>query len=200
MKARLAVGHDAAFTAGGKLGPANARGRRAHCGSTANDLLTFLAANLGYTKTAARTSDGCNAESTPAHGAGRTRSGPRVARLHDEWQRNRVHNGGYGRLPLLMGFDRETRVGVVRYPMPKTTAGVDDIGRHLLDASFPLMAPANQHKEVTVDPKLFDGYVGTTTGAERHSDGRAGWQSPFRTIDRQPKFEIFPPRVIAYYF
>jgi D-alanyl-D-alanine-carboxypeptidase/D-alanyl-D-alanine-endopeptidase len=42
-------------------------------------------------------------------------------------------------------------------------AGPDDIGRHLLDASYPLekAEPIKEHKEVTVDTKDFDKYVGS---------------------------------------
>ena len=41
-----------------------------------------------------------------------------------------------------------------------TTVGGDDIGFHLLDKTLPLAPPPKEHKEIAVDPKLFDGYVG----------------------------------------
>jgi hypothetical protein len=82
---------------------------------------------------------------------------------------------------------------VVALSNAETTAGGDDIGRHLLDASFPLMAPPKQHKEVTVDPKLFDGYVGNYQLAPNvilmvARDGNR----LFVQLTGQPKFEIFP--------
>jgi hypothetical protein len=42
----------------------------------------------------------------------------------------------------------------------ETPAGVDDIGQHLLNTSAPLWQPPKEHREVAVDPKIFDGYVG----------------------------------------
>ncbi len=103
------------------------------------------------------------------------------------------HNGGTGGYRSFMGFDPETRVGVVVLSNAETTAGVDDIGRDLLDASFPLMAPPKQHKEVTVDPKLFDGYAGNYQLAPNviltvTRDGNRF----FVQLTGQPKFEIFP--------
>jgi hypothetical protein len=70
---------------------------------------------------------------------------------------------------------------------------VDDIGRHLLDASLPLAKPPTQHKEVKVDPKLFDGYVGTyqITPAFALAVTRDG-NHLFMQATGQPKFEIFP--------
>ena len=41
-----------------------------------------------------------------------------------------------------------------------TGSGIDDIGMHLLDSHVPLLPPPKEHKEIAVDPKIFDGYVG----------------------------------------
>jgi hypothetical protein len=65
--------------------------------------------------------------------------------------------GGYR---SFMGYDAKTRVGVVVLSNTFTNAGVDDIGMHLLDTHVPLLPPPKEHKEIAVDPKLFDGYVG----------------------------------------
>jgi hypothetical protein len=46
---------------------------------------------------------------------------------------------------------------------------VDDIGRHLLDEKVPLWAPPKEPDIVQVDPKTFDGYVGTYQLAPRAS-------------------------------
>jgi hypothetical protein len=75
----------------------------------------------------------------------------------------------------------------------ETDIGVDDIGRHLLDASVPLAKPPAVHKEVKVDPKLFDGYVGTyeITPAFALAVTREG-DHLFVQATAQPKFEIFP--------
>jgi CubicO group peptidase (beta-lactamase class C family) len=192
MKARLAVGHDAALQPVENWDLPTLAGAGA-LRSTANDLLTFLAANLGYTKTPL-------APAMAAMLKVRRPTGQAGLEVALGWHVSTTngkeivwHNGGTGGYRSFMGFDRETRVGVVALSNAETTAGVDDIGRHLLDASFPLMAPPKQHKEVTVDPKLFDGYVGNYQLAPNvilmvARDGNR----LFVQLTGQPKFEIFP--------
>jgi serine-type D-Ala-D-Ala carboxypeptidase/endopeptidase len=70
------------------------------------------------------------------------------------------HNGGTGGYRSFLGYDAEARVGVVVLSNTFTVSGVDDIGMHLLDPHFPLRPPPRDHKEVPVDPKLLDFYVG----------------------------------------
>ena len=55
------------------------------------------------------------------------------------------------------------RAGVVVLSNISTAEGPDDIGRYLLDASYPLLKvkPPQEHKEVTADTKTFDSYVGS---------------------------------------
>lgn len=57
----------------------------------------------------------------------------------------------------------QTRAGVVVLSNVSTAAGPDDIGLHLLDASYPLekVEPIKEHKETTIDSKVFDNYVGS---------------------------------------
>jgi len=64
---------------------------------------------------------------------------------------------------------------------------------HLLDPKAPLQPPPTQHKEVAVDPKLFDGYVG------RYELAPTFILAVTREVDHlfvqatgQPKFEVFP--------
>jgi len=70
--------------------------------------------------------------------------------------------------------------------------GVDDIGRRLLDASIPLAKPPKEHKEVAVDPKLFDGYAGSYQLAPNFiiTVTREG-DHLFAQATGQSKFEIF---------
>jgi len=67
-----------------------------------------------------------------------------------------------------------------------TTVGVDDIGMHLLH-------PQGPRTEVTVDPSIFDGYVGRYQLARQTSSspspGKAA--SCFAQATGQPKFELF---------
>ena len=76
-----------------------------------------------------------------------------------------------------------------------STAGPDDIGRHLLDASYPLQqveAP-KEHKEVTVDTKTFDKYVGSYQLAPNAIITMTREGRPDVTqFTGQPKFPVFP--------
>jgi hypothetical protein len=75
-----------------------------------------------------------------------------------------------------------------------TAAGEDDIGRHLLNASYPLVkveAPV-EHQQITLDNKIFDRYVG------QYQLGPNAIMTMSRDGDRfytqltgQPKFEMF---------
>jgi CubicO group peptidase (beta-lactamase class C family) len=111
------------------------------------------------------------------------------------------HNGGTGGYRSFIGFDPRSRVGVVVLSNAGTTAGVDDIGRHLLDPQVPLLAPPRQHQEISVEPKLFDGFVGryelvpsfvlTVTREGDHL---------FVQATGQPKFEVFAEGPKDYFY
>ena len=75
----------------------------------------------------------------------------------------------------------------------ETTAGVDDIGQHLLNANEPLYQPPKERKQVAVDPKVFDSYVGQyqLTPNFVMTITRDGTQL-FVQATGQPRLEIFP--------
>lgn len=162
MKARLAIGH------GPNLNPVPNWDLTALAGagalrSSASDILTFLAANLGYTKTPL-------APAMAAEISIRRPTGAPNLEIAYAWHiqtknGNSIiwHNGGTGGYRTYMGFDPKNRVGVVVLSNISSAAGPDDIGRHLLDASYPLekAEPIKEHKEITVDTKSFDNYVGS---------------------------------------
>ncbi len=56
-----------------------------------------------------------------------------------------------------MAFDPQARVAVVGLTNAATNAGVDDIGRHVLD---PRMAVVRQHRWISVATEVLDRYVG----------------------------------------
>jgi len=192
VKARLAVGHNQALESVGNWDLPTLAGAGA-LRSTANDLLSFLAANLGYTKSPL----------APAMAAmltvRRPTNMPGVEMalgwhiLTNDGHEIIWHNGGTGGFRTFIGYDPKNRTGVVALSNTSTTTGVDDIGRHLLDTKYPLAQPPKEHKQVAVDPKLFDGYVGryeltpnfiiTVTREGNQLFGQATGQS---------KFELFP--------
>src|SRR5262249_667750 len=126
--------------------------------STANDMLTFLAANLGFIKTPLEQDMADEVSVRRPAGAPdmeiayawhiQTKGGNSII-----W-----HNGGTGGYRTYMGYDPKTRVGVVVLANISTPAGEDDIGRHLLDPSYPLakVAPPVEHTEITLDQKVLD--------------------------------------------
>jgi CubicO group peptidase (beta-lactamase class C family) len=191
-KARLAVGHDAGMRPVENWDIPTLAGAGA-LRSTANDLLNFLAANLGYRKSPLAPAMAAMLKTRRSTG----RDGLEIALGWHIYTSNGKeiiwHNGGTGGYRSFMGYDPVARFGVVALSNAETTVGVDDIGRHLLDASVPLAEPPAQHKEVKVDPKLFDGYVGTyqMTPAFALTVTREG-DHLFVQATGQPKVEIFP--------
>jgi CubicO group peptidase (beta-lactamase class C family) len=160
LQARLAAGHNAALETVPNWDFPTLAGAGA-LRSTANDLLNFLAASLGSTKTPL-------APAMAAMLKVRKPIGQPEAEVALGWHITTKdgkeivwHNGGTGGYRTFIGFDPKTRVGVVALANTSTDVGVDDIGQHLLNPNVPLAKPPKEHKEVKVDPKLFDGYVGS---------------------------------------
>jgi D-alanyl-D-alanine-carboxypeptidase/D-alanyl-D-alanine-endopeptidase len=129
--------------------------------STANDLLTFLAAELGYEKTALAAAMASQlAVRRPTSNTGlEIALGWHVFKKGGDreivW-----HNGGTGGYRSFIGSDPRSRVGVVVLSDTFTAAGVDDIGQHLLDPAVALSQAPRTHKEIAIDTKTLDGYVG----------------------------------------
>ena len=73
-----------------------------------------------------------------------------------------------------------------------TAAGVDDIGRHLLDPSLPLLEPPKVRKAIAVDETILERYVGTYELAPTFAIAitREG-NHLFAQATGQPRFEIF---------
>jgi hypothetical protein len=94
-----------------------------------------------------------------------------------------------------MGYDPKRGVGVVVLSNLSTPQGPDDIGRHLLDPSYPLLkiAPPQEHKEITLDTKTLDRYVGSYQLAPGviMTISHEGDQL-FTQLTGQPKFQVFP--------
>lgn len=163
MKARFATGYDPAMNATPYWDLPTFAGAGA-LRSTANDMLTFLAANIGLTASPlspAMTS--MLAVRRPAGGPGSAIGlGWLVASPPAPMHEVVWHNGGTGGFRSFVGFDRERRIGVVVLSNAGTAAGVDDIGMRLLNKEVPLVKPPEkkEHKEIAIDQKLLDGYLG----------------------------------------
>ena len=193
MKARLAVGH-AGLSVVPNWDIATLEGAGA-LRSSANDMLTFLAANLGFVKTPL-------AAAMAAEMSIRRPTTIPDMQIAYAWHiqnkgGNSIiwHNGGTGGYTTYMGFDPKTRAGVVVLTNLSGPPGPDDIGRHLLDASYPVqkVEPLKEHTEVTVDTKVFDNYVGSYQLAPNAimAITREGDQL-FSQLTGQGKIQIFP--------
>ena len=195
MKARLAIGHGPGLNAVPNWDLSEAMAGAGALRSSTNDMLTFLAANLGYSKTPL-------AAAMAEEISIRRPAGSPDLQIAYAWHvqtknGNSIiwHNGGTGGYRTYMGFDPKTRAGVVVLSNIATTAGPDDIGRHLLDASYPLekVEPPKEHTEITIDTKVFDNYVGTyqLTPNAIMTISREGAQL-FEQLTGQQKLQLFP--------
>jgi len=140
--------------------------------STANDLLTFLAAELGYNQTSLNSAMQSMFEvSRPMAPAG-VRLIARGYQIHLGWISEPAkgatinwHNGATFGFQSFIGFDPKARTGVVVLSNTHYT-GVEDIGMHILNPKVDLksakdLKPAKPRTEAIVDPATLDRYAGT---------------------------------------
>lgn len=189
QKARLAPGHNAQLQRVANWDLPTLAGAGA-LRSTANDLLTFLSANLGLTKSPlapAMASMLKTRRPTTTPGT-EIALGWHVTTTGDSqivW-----HNGGTGGYRSYIGFDPKKGAGVVVLSNTSTDAGVDDIGQHLLDPSLPL---AKARKEIALDAKVLEGLTGRYELAPGFilNVTREGTRLMTQATG-QPKVEVFP--------
>jgi CubicO group peptidase (beta-lactamase class C family) len=170
--------------------------------SSANDLLTFLSANLGLKDTPLKSAlAGTLSVRRPAVPGVDIMLGWHILKRDGNdliW-----HNGGTSGFSSFVGYDPKKGIGVVVLSNAFTTGsmtGVDDIGRHLLDATLPLSPPPQMHTAISLDPKIFDNYIGRYQLTSNlaltitHEDARLMVQPT-----GQNKFELFPESVTEYF-
>jgi CubicO group peptidase (beta-lactamase class C family) len=163
LRARLSPGHGPALQRAANWDLPTLAGAGA-LRSTANDMLTFLSAVLGYTKTSL-------APAMAAMVRNPRPSGAPGLEIGLAWHMSRAasgrtfiwHNGGTGGYRSFTGYEPESRVGVVVLSNTSVPEGPDDIGRHLLDARSPLITPPpppRARTAIPMDAKRFDRFVG----------------------------------------
>ena len=167
MQARLAPGHDRTLQPTKNWDLTSLAGAGA-LRSSANDMLAFLAAEMGYTQSAlAPAMKAMLQPRRPAAGPPGLEVGLAWHLLTANGKTIVWHNGGTGGYRTYFGFDPEARTGVVVLMNASSLAGPDDIGRHILDPRNPLL-PANSpalvqpkpRTEISLSPTTFDRYVG----------------------------------------
>jgi D-alanyl-D-alanine-carboxypeptidase/D-alanyl-D-alanine-endopeptidase len=137
MKARLAVGHNASLAAVPNFDYQALAGTGA-LRSSANDLLVFVAANLGYFKSPLAPAMAAMLKvRRPTTIPGTEMAlGWVVASDGIVWR-----NGSTAGYRSFVGYEPKSRVGVAVLSNTFTNTGLNDIGMHLLDARIPLANP-----------------------------------------------------------
>lgn len=197
MQARLAPGHSPALEPVPNWDLPTFAGAGALRSST-NDMLTFLAAALGYGSSPLDSAFATmlSIRPPPSSTAPDTALGWQISRGKETeviW-----HNGGTGGYRTWVGYEPRSRTGVVVLTNAGTAAGPDDIGRHLLVPSsallqkFPSQGPPKPRTQTTVDAAVFERYVGRYQLAPSAvlTITRDGTRF-FVQLTGQPTFEIF---------
>ncbi len=158
--------------------------------STGNDMLLFLEANIGKTKSA------LSIPMSEQHNAQRT-VGPQMS-IGLGWHILATaggeivwHNGQTGGYHSFIGFDKKRGVGVV--VLSNAAIDCDDIGLHLIDSKLPLRESAKEKSAIKVNPKLYDDYVGQYEIVPQFVMTVTKEQDKLMVqATGQPKFELFP--------
>jgi len=159
LKTRLATGHNDAGRAVANWDIPTFAGAGA-IRSTANDLLKFLSASIGLTPTPLAAA--MKLQQKPLHDAG----SPGVE-IGLGWHITKKfgteliwHNGETGGYHSFMGFDPNTKRGVV--VLANSAGSIDDIGYHLLESKYELahFEPRKTRTPIKLDAKILKDYVG----------------------------------------
>jgi CubicO group peptidase (beta-lactamase class C family) len=159
MLARMATGHNQTLKPVPNWDLPNLAGAGA-LRSTVNDMLKFVAANLGLTKSPLLVAMQKAQQFQRETGQPDLSIGLNWHILKKFDSEMIWHNGGTAGYHSFIGLDTKNRRGVV--VLSNSANDIDDIGRHLLVSQYPLarIEPPKEHKAIQLDPKLFDTYAG----------------------------------------
>jgi serine-type D-Ala-D-Ala carboxypeptidase/endopeptidase len=170
--------------------------------SSANDLLTFLAAMMGYSdnplaaaqkKTLSiRRPTGAPFMATGLGWDIDTRGGAEII----------SKGGATAGYNTFIGYSPKTRVGVVALANTSAGEGTTDIALHLLDARYPLWVPESfPSSERTLEAKVLDGYVGhyELTPTAVFAVTREGDQL-FVQLTNQPRAAVYPKSNTEFFY
>lgn len=170
--------------------------------SSANDLLTFLAAMMGYT-------DNPLAAAQKTTLSIRRPTGEPFMETGMGWDIDTrggteiISKGGAtAGYNTFIGYSPKTRVGVVVLANTSGGEGTADIGEHLLDARYPLSVPEGfPSTEPTLETKVLDGYVGhyELTPAAVFTVTREGGQLYVR-LTNQPQAAVYPRNNTEFFY
>ena len=135
--------------------------------SSTNDMLNYLAANMGFKSGLAATSDMTMLLAAMQRTHRNTTDAPDLG-IGLGWMLNKsfdqkivAHGGGTGGYLTFVAFEPQLKRGVV--VLSNSNTDVSDIAMHLLDSRRPLtkLSVAKTFQKISVDPKSFDAFVGT---------------------------------------
>src|SRR5580658_5517840 len=158
-KQRMATGHNALLAPVANWDLPTLAGAGA-LRSSANDMLTFLEAFLGYKESPLAPAMKAMLDGRRPLGQSTIGLGWIIMSAHD--REIAAHDGGTGGFRSWVGYDPKERTGVVVLSNAASHIGVFDIGIHLLDPKWPLAnpEPPKQRTEIPIDPRLLDHYTG----------------------------------------
>ena len=204
MKQRMATGHNATLApvVNHRI-PLHTLASAGALRSSANDMLTFLEAFLGYRESPL--APAMKAMLEVRRPAGQTKIGLGWLIYSIDGREIASHNGGTGGFRSFVGYDAKESIGVVVLSNASTPTGVDDIGLHLLHPKLPLAnpeppEPPKHHAEILIDPTLLDSYTGRYQVTpnlifEITRDGDRLFAQGIAQVTGQaivlPKFEVF---------
>ncbi|HEX3146316.1 MAG TPA: serine hydrolase [Pyrinomonadaceae bacterium] len=159
MQTRLTTGHDPMLKPVANWDLPTLAGAGA-LRSTVNDMLKFVAANIGLTKSPLFAAMQRAQQSQRETGQTDLTIGLNWHILKKFDSEIIWHNGGTGGYHSFIGFDKKNRGGVV--VLSNSANDIDDIGRHLLVSQYPIakVEPAKERKAIQLDPKFLDAYAG----------------------------------------
>ncbi|HEV8414727.1 MAG TPA: serine hydrolase [Bryobacteraceae bacterium] len=199
MQQRMATGHDPRLVPAANWDLPTLAGAGA-LRSSANDMLTFLEAFLGYK--VSPLAPPMKAMFEVRRTLGKANVGLGWFIFSTDTREIANHDGGTGGFCSYLGYDPKERIGVVVLSNAFAPAGVVDIGLHLLNPKLPLanIESPKQHTEIQIDPKLLDNYTGRyqltpNLVFEITRDGDRLFAQGFGQVNGQamalPKFELF---------
>jgi CubicO group peptidase (beta-lactamase class C family) len=191
MEQRMATGHDAMLAPVANWDLPTLAGAGA-LRSSANDMLTFLEAFLGYRESPL--APAMRAMLDVRRPMGKIEIGLAWFLLGDgAW-----HSGATGGFRSFLGCEPTAGIGVVVLSNAATPIGVDDIGGHLLNQKVPLanLEPPQQRTEIPIEPQLLDHYTGRYQVTpqlilEITRDGHRLFAQAVAQAMSGPQFEVF---------
>jgi CubicO group peptidase (beta-lactamase class C family) len=202
---RFAIGHDAYMRRTAHWDLAALAGAGA-LRSDADDMLTFLGANIGLTKTPLKSAMDATVAVKRVSNMPNNEQALGWDVRHSPYGDIIWHNGGTGGFRTFIGFNPIAKVGIVVLTNAANETGGDDIGFHILAGeslarlSPPGPAPGQGRTVIALGPDKLDAVVGRyqlgpATATITRTDGRL-----FAQLTGQPAYELFPESATDFFF